>query len=415
MSHVPTQVSSAPRSMAGLPWFEAAPMRAIFAGLNTGRHETRVVGGAVRNSLMGLPVTEVDFATTATPDEVMELARQAGLKTAPTGLLHGTVTVIVDRYPFEVTTLRQDVETFGRHASVRFTDDWTMDAARRDFTINALYADASGAVHDPLGGYPDVIARRVRFIGSARERIREDYLRILRFFRFTANYGNEPDGLGLAACIAERHGLARLSAERIRAELLRILVTREPMRALEPMSEAGFLDSLLGGVTRLSHAARLIAIEEARGLSGDAVRRLGALALMVEEDARRLTQRLRLSNAEAARLEAMAAFAPALQAESAELDLKAALYRLGPGRYADRVLIAWARSHADVTDARWRALLALPERWKAPVFPLKGEDLLAAGIEKGPALGQMLRRLEAQWIASDFTMSRPALLQALRG
>src|SRR5688572_21722046 len=187
------ETNDAPRSMAGLAWFEAAPARTLFAALNTGDHETRAVGGAIRNSLMGLPVTEVDFATTATPDAVTILAREAGLKTVPTGLHHGTVTVIVDHHPFEVTTLRQDVETFGRHASVRFTDDWAMDAARRDFTINALYADAAGVVHDPLGGYPDVMARRVRFIGSARERIREDYLRILRFFRFTANYGQDPD------------------------------------------------------------------------------------------------------------------------------------------------------------------------------------------------------------------------------
>jgi poly(A) polymerase len=406
--------NDAPRSMAGLAWFEAAPARTLFAALNVKGHETRAVGGAIRNSLMGLPVTEVDFATTATPEEVMALAREAGLKTVPTGLHHGTVTVIVDHHPFEVTTLRQDVETFGRHASVRFTGDWAMDAARRDFTINALYADAAGVVHDPLGGYPDVMARRVRFIGSARERIREDYLRILRFFRFTANYGKEPDPAGLAACIAERQGLARLSAERVHTELLRILVAREPLRALQPMSEAGFLVALLGGVVRVAHAARLIAIEEAEGLAGDGLRRLAALALMVEEDAKRLTQRLRLSNAEAARLDTMAAVAPHLAARTSALDLRTALYRLGREHFRDRVLIAWARSGAEPDDGKWREHLALPERWQAPVFPIKGEDLLSAGMEKGPAIGQNLRALEAAWIASDFTLSREALLQAAR-
>jgi poly(A) polymerase len=408
------ETNDPPRSMAGLAWFEAAPARTLFAALNSGDHETRAVGGAIRNSLMGLPVTEVDFATTATPDAVTILAREAGLKTVPTGLHHGTVTVIVDHHPFEVTTLRQDVETFGRHASVRFTDDWAMDAARRDFTINALYADAAGVVHDPLGGYPDVMARRVRFIGSARERIREDYLRILRFFRFTANYGQNPDPAGLAACIAERHGLARLSAERVHTELLRILVAREPLRALEPMSEAGFLVALLGGVVRVAHAARLIAIEEAEGLAGDGLRRLAALALIVDEDAKRLTQRLRLSNAEAARLDTMAALAPLVTARTGALDLRTALYRLGRERFRDRVLIAWARSGAEPDDGQWRAHLALPERWQAPVFPIKGEDLLAAGMEKGPAIGQRLRALEAAWIASDFALSREALLEAAR-
>jgi poly(A) polymerase len=403
-----------PRSMAGLDWFEALPARTVFAALNRGGHETRAVGGAIRNSLMGLPVTEVDFATTATPDEVTALAAKAGLKTVPTGLHHGTVTVIADHHPYEVTTLRQDVETFGRHASVRFTDDWAMDAARRDFTINALYADASGLVHDPLGGYPDVMARRVRFIGSARERIREDYLRILRFFRFTANYGQQPDAEGYRACIAERAGLALLSAERVHTELLRILVTREPLRALEPMSEAGFLVSLIGVVVRVSHAARLIAIEEANGLPGDGLRRLAALALMKEEDAGHLTRKLRLSNVEAARLEIMANLAPDLGVQTGPLALKTALYRLGPERFRDRVLIAWARSGAEPGDPAWREHLALPERWKAPVFPVKGEDMLAAGLEKGPAIGQKLRALEAAWIASDFTMTRKALLEAAK-
>jgi poly(A) polymerase len=258
------------------------------------------------------------------------------------------------------------------------------------------------------------MARRVRFIGSARERIREDYLRILRFFRFTANYGQQPDAEGYGACIAERAGLALLSAERVHTELLRILVTREPLRALEPMSEAGFLVSLLGVVVRVSHAARLIAIEEANGLPGDGLRRLAALALMKEEDAGHLTRKLRLSNVEAARLEIMANLAPDLGVQTGPLALKTALYRLGPERFRERVLIAWARSGAEPGDPAWREHLALPERWKAPVFPVKGEDMLAAGLEKGPAIGQKLRALEAAWIASDFTMTRKALLEAAK-
>jgi poly(A) polymerase len=401
-------------SIAGSDWFQAPETRAVFAALNVEGHQTRAVGGAVRNALMGLPVREVDFATTATPEEVTALARKAGLKPVPTGLQHGTVTVVVAHQPFEVTTLRQDVETFGRHANVKFTRDWAMDASRRDFTINALYASADGVVHDPLGGYPDVLTKRVRFIGSARERIREDYLRILRFFRFTADYGNEPDPDGLAACIAERDGVRKLSAERVRTELLRILTAREPLRALEPMSEAGLLTLLLGGVVRVGHAARMIAIESRNGLPRDAIRGLAALAVMIEEDARRLCERLRLSNAERAQLEVMAAPKPALTGQSGELALKTTLYRLGSPRYIDRVLIAWTREGAPPDDEAWRRHLALPQRWKAPVFPLKGDDLLAAGMEKGPMIGALLRELEDEWIASDFGLSRKVLLQRVR-
>jgi poly(A) polymerase len=397
-------------SVAGSEWFEAPQTRALFVALNVEGHETRAVGGAVRNTLMGLPVGEVDFATTATPEEVTAIARKAGLKPVPTGLQHGTVTVVVDGEPFEVTTLRQDVETFGRHASVKFTRDWAMDASRRDFTINALYASADGTVHDPLGGYPDVLARRVRFIGSARERIREDYLRILRFFRFTANYGREPDAGSIAACIAEREGMRKLSAERVRTELLRILEAREPLRALVPMSEAGFLTMLLGGGVRVGHAAAMLAIEAANGLPRDPLRGLAALGLMIEEDAHRLTARLRLSNAEAARLETMAALEPRLTAGMEPLAAKTALYRLGQPRFLDRVRIAWARSGAAPDDTAWRDLLALPGRWKPPVFPLRGEDLIAAGLRRGPQIGATLRQLEEAWITSDFALTRDELL-----
>jgi len=400
-------------SVAGAGWFAAPATRAIFAALNTAQHETRAVGGALRNTLMGLPVSDVDFATTAPPEEVTALAAKAGLKAVPTGLQHGTVTIVVDHHPFEVTTLRQDVETFGRHASVAFTRDWGLDAARRDFTMNALYAGADGQVYDPLGGFADLTARRVRFIGSARDRIREDFLRILRFFRFTAAYGDDLEADGFSACIAERHGLARLSAERVRAELLRILVAAAPMRALMPMSEAGLLGAVLGGVVRLGHVQRLIAIEAQNGLAPDALRRLAALALMVEEDAKRLAQRLRLANAEAARLTAMAALRPELAETTRALALQTALYRLGGECYRDRVLLAWARGEGDTADETWRGHLALPERWPPPAFPLKGQDLLAAGMEKGPAMGQLLRKLEDRWIASGFALSRDDLLQGI--
>ncbi len=416
---MPTKKAARPRaqlSVAKADWFRQKGVRAVFAALSRDGHEARIVGGALRNALMGLPIHEIDFAVTAPPEEVIRLAGQAKLKAVPTGIDHGTITVIVDGAPFEVTTLRQDVETHGRHATVAFTRDWAADAARRDFTMNALYAGADGRIHDPLGGLPDLRARRVRFIGSARERIREDYLRILRFFRFTAAYNEgPPDADGLAACIEERGGLARLSAERVHAELMRILVTRRPLLALEPMAETGILIAILGGVVRLAHFERLAMLEAQIEIEAAPPRRLGALAVMIEEDAARLAKRLRLSKAETVRLEAIAALEPVLQPARSERRARAALYRIGERAYRDRVLIAWARAGGDPANRGWRQLYELPDRWTPPVFPLKGQDLIASGLKAGPNVGRRLRALEAKWIASDFALSRDDMLASLAG
>ena len=400
-------------SVAGAEWFRRPGVQTLFAALNRDGHEARIVGGALRNTLLGLPVGDIDFAATALPPEIIRFAGKAGLKSVPTGIDHGTITVVVEGVPYEVTTLRQDVETHGRHATVAFTRDWAADAARRDFTINALYAAADGRVIDPLGGLGDLAARRVRFINSARDRIREDYLRILRFFRFTAEYGAAPDPEGLAACITERAGLARLSPERIRAEILRILVAREPMAAIEPMAETGLLTSLLGGVVYAGHFARAVGLEAGLSLPPAPIRRLAALAVRIEEDAARLSVRLRLSNAETARLTAMATLEPALRPEMKENRARQALYRLGRERFRDRVLIAWAKSAADEADAAWRELSQLPDRWTPPRFVLNGQDLIVRGFKPGPEIGAALRALEAKWIASDFSLSREELLRGL--
>ncbi|MEJ2227245.1 MAG: CCA tRNA nucleotidyltransferase [Alphaproteobacteria bacterium] len=414
-------------SLAGMPWFDAQDVRAVFRALEHNEHEARIVGGAVRNALLGEAIADIDFATTATPEEVMRFATEAGLKAVGTGLKHGTVTLVVNGRPFEVTTLRLDVETFGRHATVAYTRDWAEDAKRRDFTMNALYADAEGRIFDPLGeGVGDLRGRRVRFIGVARDRIREDYLRILRFFRFTAGYAEgAPDRQGFHAAVVERGGIATLSAERIQAELWRILKGRTPLRALEPMAEGGFLTAVLGGVARLSHCARLMNIETTLGLSPDATRRLAALAVMVEEDAARLVERLRLSNADAARLAAMATLSPRITRDMSEAQARQALYRLGAENWRDRVLIAWARSGDAVAGAEtgagkgaiadmWCALATLPDRWTPPEFPLKGADLLAAGMAKGPRVGEALRTAEAHWIASGFSLNQEELLKAVQ-
>ena len=401
---------SAPPSLKDAAWLKRPETERVFAALTASGVETRAVGGAVRDALLGLPVTEIDLATTALPEQVMALARKASLKAVPTGIEHGTVTVVVDGVPFEVTTLRRDVETFGRHATVAFTEDWEEDARRRDFTLNALYAGSDGTVFDPLGGYADLAAGRVRFIGDAEARIKEDYLRILRFFRFNAYYGKGPlDAEGLQACVRLRAGLDQLSAERVGAELRRLLVAPQARRAIGAVFDYGLLPGLLGGVPRLERLARLIAIEEALGLRPDATLRLTALAVFVEEDAERLAARLRLSNADQAVL-TLGARDHAKSGLPDDGAAKRALYRLGPSAFTAHMLIAWADSGASPNDPSWREALSLPERWQVPSFPLRGTDIMALGDLKGPEIGDILRRLEQDWIAAGFTEDREQLL-----
>ncbi len=287
-------------------WLKEGEVARLLAVLDRDGEEARVVGGAVRNELLRLPVAEIDVATTAVPDEVVRRVQAAGWKAVPTGIEHGTVTVVIRSHPFEVTTLREDVETFGRKAKVMFGRDWRADAERRDFTINALSASADGKVFDYVGGLDDIAARRVRFIGDPQQRIAEDYLRILRFFRFHAHFADgAPDAAGLHACITARAGLDTLSRERVRMELSKLFVAPRAAPTLAVMSESGLLGPVLGGVPYLASFKKMTEIEAALAVDADAVRRLGALGVMVNEDAERLAQRLRLSNAESERLTAL--------------------------------------------------------------------------------------------------------------
>jgi poly(A) polymerase len=374
----------------------------LLATLNRDGEEARIVGGAVRNAMLGEPIGEIDVATTALPAEVMRRAATAGFKPVPTGIEHGTVTIVIDGRPFEVTTLREDIETFGRHANVRFGRDWQADAQRRDFTINALSASVDGTVHDYVGGLADLAIRRVRFIGEADKRIAEDYLRILRFFRFHAAYGHGlPDQHGLAACIAARGGLEQLSRERVRMELLKLLLARHAAPTLAVMVESGLLIPVLGGVPDLAAFSNVAKLEAAAGVPVDAMHRLGALAVRVTEDAERLWQRLRLSNDEHERLAAIGEAWWRMR-PSDQQGARVQFYQLGPQRFVDRALVAWARSSAGAHDPAWSALVALPERWTVPVFPLKAKDFIRRGVPQGPALGAALRTAEAAWIAADF-------------
>jgi poly(A) polymerase len=407
--------ASPPLRLPDSGWLARPETQAVFAALAARGFTARAVGGAVRNALLGRPVADVDVATDARPEEVMRVVEAAGLKAVPTGLAHGTVTVVVGDRPYEVTTLRRDVETHGRHATVAFTGDWVADASRRDFTLNALYADADGTLFDPLGGYADLVARRVRFIGDAAERIREDYLRILRFFRVTADYGEGPaDAAGLAACVRERAGLALLSAERVRDELLRLLAAPRGPEIVGLMLDYGLLPALLGAAPRPTLLARLAAVESALGLTPDAVLRLAALAVEVPEDAARLRDRLRLSNEQTAQLERAAVRDPGLGPVAPESVARAKLYRHGARAYREGVLLAWALSGDPPDSEDWRRRLTLPERWQAPTFALGGADVLAAGVPAGPRVGEILRVLEEEWIAGDFAADASALRARLR-
>jgi poly(A) polymerase len=390
-------------------WLTRGEIGRLLALLNRDGEEARVVGGAVRNSLLRMPVDEIDVATTALPEEITRRVAAAGGKAVPTGVEHGTVTAILDRKPFEVTTLREDVETFGRKARVVFGRDWRADAARRDFTINALSAAPDGTIYDYVGGLNDIAARIVRFIGDPQRRIEEDYLRILRFFRFHAHFGHGlPDAAGLHACIRARGGLDVLSRERVRMEMLKLLTAPHAAPTLAVMAECGLLGAVLGGVAYLASFENVAKEEAALGLEANAVRRLGAIGVWVAEDAQRLAERLRLSNAESERLLALDGWwrvAPRHGTQAAH----ALLYGLGEQSFVDRVLVAWARSAAGAADPQWRALARLPQNWTAPTFPLRAADFSRRGIPAGPALGAALRRAEAAWIATDFPLDRAAL------
>ena len=384
-------------SLAEAPWLKDERLQSVLAVLNADGGEGRVAGGAVRNALLGLPVADIDIATTLPPDEVTARCKAKGLAVHPTGFEHGTVTVVTHRMPFEVTTLRRDVTTDGRRATVAFTADWEEDASRRDFTINAMYCDASGKVYDFTDGYKDIQKRRVRFVGLPSKRIKEDYLRILRFFRFHAAYGaGAADRDGLAACVRLRKGLTSLSAERIRQELMKLLVAPRAVDVLKLMAKAKILPLILDAAPNWRVIGRL---------PPDAVLRLAALA----KHPAGLRDRLRLSNEEARRLEAIAE-APSLSPELRDPERHRILYHLGPQAWRDAARLSHAQSRAAADDPAWADLADLPAHWPLPKFPVMGRDLLAAGFTPGPAMGEALRRLEDWWIASDFKPTREELL-----
>lgn len=409
MGSEPTRHPALPPRLSTHGWLADPALRDVFACLASGGFEARAVGGAVRNALMGLPIADIDIATPARPDEVIRLAEAAGLQAIPTGIEHGTVTVVARHKGFEVTTLRRDIETDGRHARVTFSTDWAEDARRRDFTINALYCGADGTVHDPLGGWSDVEARRVRFIGDAKERINEDVLRILRFFRFTAEYvAGNPDAESLAACEALQHGIDQLSGERLRAELLKLVLTPRASGIARIMARSGLLQRVTGNDTDVDAMDRLVQLEDALGRPPSAILRLAALASRSTAAARSVADRLRLSNSESAVLVRAADRDAGSHVTASEHDARLAIYRLGRDTFENDVLLSWAYCGDSLDDEAWRARYGLGERFPRPVLPVRGSDILALGIPPGPEVGRILRAFEDWWIDSGFPTD-PAL------
>ncbi|WP_417232793.1 CCA tRNA nucleotidyltransferase [Brevundimonas sp.] len=392
------------------PWLTSAATRAVFAALETagGPDCARFVGGSVRNALLGQAVADFDIATTLEPEAAFAAIQTAGLKAVPTGLAHGTVTAVSGHQPYEITTLRRDVTTDGRKATVAFTDDWSEDAARRDFRLNALYADLTGRIYDPTGqGIEDALAGRVIFVGDPVTRIREDYLRILRFFRFYAWYGRDaPDAAAMTACTAEVDGLARLSAERVSTELMKLLNAPDPRRAVQAMAATGVLAQLL------PEAVAGIAFQRLCELTTDPVLRLAGLMPVDADGLRALARRLRLSNAVRDRLVAGAEAATAVRPDMDDRTARAAVYRLGARAVEDALIRQRAAMNSDPADDD--RLTTLISGWTPPSLPVGGRDLARLGLAPGPDTGRLLKAFEAGWIADDFPVAgHEARLRAL--
>ena len=390
--------------------------RAVVKALTADGADVRFVGGCVRDALLGRESADIDIGTPDPPERVMALLGRADIeiRTVPRAIEHGTVTAVAGGNRYEITTLRRDERTDGRHAEVAFTDDWREDAARRDFTINAMSAAPDGALHDYFGGQDDLKAGRVRFVGDPATRIAEDHLRLLRFFRFFAWYGKgEPDEEALAACKEAAHTIPTLSGERVQAEMLKLLAAPAPVPAIETMREIGVLYHLLPGAQKtalLTHLVKIVGSDT----EPDPIRRLAALVAAAENlVGKAVADRWRLSADDGARLTALTtlefALVPALDGHAQ----RRLIYRLGPERFRDLVLLAWATETKDENEAAWRTMLETAETWEAPPFPVTGADVLARGIPEGPEVGDLLRTVEDWWLKRNFAPDRAALLERL--
>jgi poly(A) polymerase len=404
-----TEPGHRPR-IAPQEWMTEPATRTVLDALATGGADARFVGGVVRNALRGLPIgdIDIDIATPAPPERVTELLEKASIRVVPTGLAHGTVTAVIPPRHFEITTLRRDVETYGRRARVAFDADWAADAARRDFTINAIFLAPDGAVYDPVGGLADLQAGRVRFVGDPATRIAEDVLRLLRYYRFEARFGaGSGDEPARAACRAAVHLLPTLSIERVAQELIRLIEAPDPGRALQMMAEDGALAVVLPEARHLDRLQRMIASEP----EPDALRRLAALIEADADGAAALAERLHFPNAWRERLRGLAPPWP-LDPLGDALVQRRTLYRLGAERYRDTALLLAA--DGGMSSEPLASLLALARDWTAPEFPISGHDVTALGTPPGPRVGALLDAVERWWEAGDFAADREATLVHLR-
>ncbi|MFZ3033825.1 MAG: CCA tRNA nucleotidyltransferase [Parvibaculum sp.] len=394
-------------------WLKEADTRTVMEALGAG---ARFVGGVVRNELMGEPVSDIDIATSETPERAQALLEAKGIKVVLTGIAHGTITAVMPSRHYEITTLRVDVTTDGRRAEVEFTGDWVEDARRRDFTINALYADADGTVHDPLGtGLDDIKMRRVRFIGDANQRIVEDYLRVLRFFRFHAWYGKgEPDADGLKACAEARENLRQLSGERVSVELLKIAAADEAGAAFRQMAAVGILSVVLPEASRLDRFENLAEIERDQLFTCDPLLRLASMLELDKAGVEALAARLRLSNRERSRITDMLTDQTKIVAYLSIREVRKALYLIGAQCFKDRVMLGWAADRKGHNTFQWRAMLAMADSWQKPEFPLTGQMIKQAGVPEGPEIGRVSREVEEWWIDADFTDDEFSIIERLK-
>ncbi|HVM83942.1 MAG TPA: CCA tRNA nucleotidyltransferase [Candidatus Binatia bacterium] len=389
------------------PWMTEGPARAVYDALARADGDPRFVGGCVRDGLLGRKIRDIDIATALEPPAIIAAADAAGLKHAPTGIEHGTVTVIADHVGIEVTTLRRDIETFGRHATVGFSKDWREDAARRDLTMNALSVALDGKVHDYFDGIADLRAGRVRFVGDPADRMREDYLRILRFFRFHADYAvGDFDAPALAAAVALKDHLTALSGERLRQETLKLLTARRGPETWRRMLASGIVAAYLPAATGIDRLEKVAALEAMLKLRPDPIRRLGAL--IVTGSGPTVAATLKLSNAERDRLNAIAAARPDFAVADPAL-VRRQIYDLGNALALDLLLVDWGENDID-----WRGTYEIVRDWPRPDFPLSGRDAARFGIEPGPAIGKLMRAVEDWWIAGDFAADRDHCLAELK-
>lgn len=399
-------------------WMTAPATAAVFDALEAagGPDCARFVGGCVRNALVGRPIDDIDIATRLTPEQVTAALQAAGIRALPTGIEHGTVTAISSHLPHEITTLRRDVSTDGRRATVAFTDDWHEDAERRDFTLNALYARRDGGIFDPTGhGVADARAGRIVFVGDPEQRLREDHLRNLRFFRFYAWFGKgAPDPAAVAACAALKDSVDNLAAERISKELLKLLAADDPRAAVRLMAETGVLDVVLKLPADLGRFEALCGIEGDQLFENDPVLRLAALLPSDQVAAARLAERLRLSNPDRDRIVAALSPTPVMKSWMSPREIRREVYRGGQGTFRDRAKLAWAAAPRTATTMQWRGLIALADGWSPPSLPLTGEEVMNAGVPKGPLVGRVIREVEDWWVDNDFLDDKLSIIEKLK-